>query len=183
MGGLFSRRVPAKAAAPAPAPPPAPPPLTPAEEAQLKLKRVRDGFAKASKRVEAEHESWTALAKAARTRGNAADAVRCMKMRAMKEKSLASMRDRMLELEALVERIASQEQNIAFLRSVEAGNAALRKLLEVPSACYRRGVREPADGHAPPAARLRRPCRPTRRGTSWTMRLTQWPWHGRWTRL
>lgn len=63
--------------------------------------------------------------------GNRAAAMRYLKLRKVKDKHLESTTSQILNLETMVESIVSNVQNQAYIKSLEQGSAALRKMQEV----------------------------------------------------
>ena len=70
--------------------------------ARLELKRTRDQFTKQEILTNKEMEAWQAKALEAYRAHKEAAALRCMKVKRLKEKQLTTLRDQLYELENLV---------------------------------------------------------------------------------
>ncbi len=104
------------------------PTLSPAESAQLELRRTRDRIQKFQKRLRDEHDAITEKAKSARAAGRNDQALYYMKLRKIKDKQLETISGQLLNLEELVITIDSESQNQAFLKAVSRGNDALKSM-------------------------------------------------------
>ena len=89
---------------------------------------MRDRFAKAVARLEAEAEQCEAGARAAATAGRREAALRALRARKVKLSQAAVARSKADELEAAATAIASEVQSAAFIAAVREGTAALQAL-------------------------------------------------------
>jgi charged multivesicular body protein 6 len=120
MGAWFGR--------PKSKPKPTAPQLSPAESAQLELRRTRDRISKFQKRLRDEHDAITEKAKAAKASGRTDQAVYFMKLRKIKQNQLDTISAQLLNLETLVTTIHSEAQNQIFLKALSSGNQVLKTL-------------------------------------------------------
>ena len=119
MGFLFSK--------PAEAPPREP---TPAEKAELEVRRAKVRITKAAKRTEAEALALRSRAKDLATDGRKEAALRLLKVRKLKMKKLDGAWGAILKLEEVLGGIETAKQQVELVDAMQAGADALRMINE-----------------------------------------------------
>lgn len=102
--------------------------ITPADKAQLELKRTRDRFSKAELRLNHEMEVCIAKVKQAAIAGRKDTALQLLKVKKIKEAQRDKLRNQIFELERAANAIETEAQNAEFLKAVQQGTSALQAM-------------------------------------------------------